>query len=161
MSRALPLLPLWAVRPVQSLSACTRVHFTFTLLTKQYSEGKFSLFPQNCSNSCNTLPSGLEEALLEVNHAILIFITNWVAFLTVRPASYTKNEMTRCITNISEQNCALPGYYAVTSGNSLTIFRDNLSCWVKNPNTFGFLTPEYVTERLSPNVGNKLALFAA
>jgi hypothetical protein len=26
-SRALPLLPLWAVRPVQSLSACTRVHF--------------------------------------------------------------------------------------------------------------------------------------
>jgi len=25
--RALPLLPLWAVRPVQSLSACTRVHF--------------------------------------------------------------------------------------------------------------------------------------
>jgi hypothetical protein len=29
--RAIPLLPLWAGRPVQSLSACTRVHFTFTL----------------------------------------------------------------------------------------------------------------------------------
>ena len=28
-SAAIPLLPLWAVRPVQSLSACTRVHFTF------------------------------------------------------------------------------------------------------------------------------------
>ena len=28
--RAIPLLPLWAVRPVQSVSACTRVHFTFT-----------------------------------------------------------------------------------------------------------------------------------
>ena len=27
-SRAIPLLPLWAVRPVQSLSTCTRVHFT-------------------------------------------------------------------------------------------------------------------------------------
>ena len=26
----IPLLPLWAVRPVQSLSACTRVHFSFT-----------------------------------------------------------------------------------------------------------------------------------
>ena len=25
-SRAIPLLPLWAIRPVQSLSACTRVH---------------------------------------------------------------------------------------------------------------------------------------
>jgi len=29
--RAIPLLPLWAVQPVQSLSACTRVHFSFTL----------------------------------------------------------------------------------------------------------------------------------
>ena len=29
-STAIPLLPLWAVRPVRSLSACTRVHFTFT-----------------------------------------------------------------------------------------------------------------------------------
>jgi hypothetical protein len=31
-STAVPLLPLWAVRPVQSLSACTRVHFTFLFL---------------------------------------------------------------------------------------------------------------------------------
>ena len=31
-SKAIPLLPLWAVRPVQSLSACTRVHFTFFFL---------------------------------------------------------------------------------------------------------------------------------
>jgi hypothetical protein len=29
--RAISLLPLWAVRPVHSLSACTRVTFTFTL----------------------------------------------------------------------------------------------------------------------------------
>jgi len=28
-SRIIPLLPLWVGRPVQSLSACTRVHFTF------------------------------------------------------------------------------------------------------------------------------------
>ena len=28
--RAIPLLPLWAVWPVQSLSASSRVHFTFT-----------------------------------------------------------------------------------------------------------------------------------
>jgi len=33
-SRALPLLPLWTIRPVQSLSACTRAHFTFTLHLK-------------------------------------------------------------------------------------------------------------------------------
>jgi hypothetical protein len=29
-SRAISVLPLWAVRPVQALSACTRVHFSFT-----------------------------------------------------------------------------------------------------------------------------------
>jgi hypothetical protein len=33
-SRATPLLHLWTVRPVQSLSACTRVHFTFTFILK-------------------------------------------------------------------------------------------------------------------------------
>ena len=29
---AIPLLPLWAVRPVQGLSACTRGHCTFTFI---------------------------------------------------------------------------------------------------------------------------------
>jgi len=29
-SRAIPVLPLWTVQSVQSLSACTTVHFTFT-----------------------------------------------------------------------------------------------------------------------------------
>jgi len=33
MSRAIPLLCLWAVRSVQSLSACTKVHFNFTNLS--------------------------------------------------------------------------------------------------------------------------------
>ena len=28
-SKAIPLLPLWPERPVQNLSVCTRVHFTF------------------------------------------------------------------------------------------------------------------------------------
>ena len=31
LSLPIPLLPLWTVRPVQSLSACTTLHFTFTL----------------------------------------------------------------------------------------------------------------------------------
>ena len=33
--RATPLLPIWAVRPVQSLSTCIRVHFTlyFNIIT--------------------------------------------------------------------------------------------------------------------------------
>jgi len=36
--RAVPLLPLWDVRPVQSLSACTRVHFVFTFFTVHHQE---------------------------------------------------------------------------------------------------------------------------
>jgi len=39
--RAIPLLPLWAVRSVQSLSACTRVHFTFYLLGETNSKTLF------------------------------------------------------------------------------------------------------------------------
>ena len=34
-SRAIPLLPLWTIRPVQCLSACTRVHCNFTLIRCQ------------------------------------------------------------------------------------------------------------------------------
>jgi len=30
--RAIPLLTLWAVRPVQSLISCTWVHFTFLII---------------------------------------------------------------------------------------------------------------------------------
>jgi len=41
-SRAIPLLPLWAVRPVQSLSACTGVQF------KQQSKGKDGKY-KNCN----------------------------------------------------------------------------------------------------------------
>ena len=46
-SRAIPLLPLWAVRPVQSLSACTRVHFTF-FCTQYYLFVAFSV--ETCRN---------------------------------------------------------------------------------------------------------------
>ena len=41
--RAIPLLPPWAVRPVQSLSACTRVHFTF--FTCRLTRGKEIRYP--------------------------------------------------------------------------------------------------------------------
>jgi hypothetical protein len=38
-SRAIPLLPLWAIRPVQSLGACTSLHFTLP-----YCSFYFSIF---------------------------------------------------------------------------------------------------------------------
>jgi hypothetical protein len=42
--RAIPLLPLWAVRPVHSISVCTRVHFIVTNMlliagTEELTEG--------------------------------------------------------------------------------------------------------------------------
>ena len=40
---AIPLLPLWAVRPVQSLNACTRVQFTFTFFGLDCAVIKLSL----------------------------------------------------------------------------------------------------------------------
>ena len=42
-SRAIPLLLLWAVRPVQSLSACTRVHFIFLRLLAGIAQSVYRL----------------------------------------------------------------------------------------------------------------------
>jgi len=53
--RAIPLLPLWAVRPVQSLSACTRMHFTFTFTFYQSPE----------------LQQALSAAILNLLHFVL------------------------------------------------------------------------------------------
>jgi hypothetical protein len=39
--KAIPLFPLWAARPVQSLSACTRVHFTFYAFYLKNVRGNF------------------------------------------------------------------------------------------------------------------------
>jgi len=49
-SRAILLLPLWAVRPVQSLRACTKVHFTFTLrLRIRAAQAPLPLTPSYCA----------------------------------------------------------------------------------------------------------------
>ena len=52
-----------------------------------------------------------------------------------------------------DENCALLGYYAASSGNSLPTFRDNLS-------VFGFLVLEEGTDMLSRNVGKELPFLA-
>ena len=41
---AIPLLPLWAIRPVQSLSTCTRVHFTLMTEAAGSSETSVHLY---------------------------------------------------------------------------------------------------------------------
>jgi hypothetical protein len=47
---AIPLLPLWAVQPVQSFSACTWVYLTFTFTMKQ--SGKICYIVSCCMTAC-------------------------------------------------------------------------------------------------------------
>jgi len=49
--RPIPLLPTWAVRPVQSLSACTRLHFTLPQCLH-----KGALYPTSVPAQGCTLP---------------------------------------------------------------------------------------------------------
>ena len=62
------------------------------------------------------------------------------------------------------ENVALLGYYAVSRGNLLRTFRDNLlvptSGFKNSKNKQGFLNPDNRTIRLSRNVGKKLPLLA-
>ena len=66
--RAIPLLPPWAVRPVQSLSACTKVHFTLLLTTegspslckilaflRRFSKSHLRLLPSFLLPDCSTI----------------------------------------------------------------------------------------------------------
>ena len=48
--RAIPLLPLWAVRPVQSLSACTRVTFSFTFASLKFKGNQHGIINLNYRN---------------------------------------------------------------------------------------------------------------
>jgi hypothetical protein len=63
-SRAIPPLPLWAVRPVQSPSVCTRVHFTlhFLRLSKIFGE-----YRPEISSLCNFLQSSANSYPLGTN----------------------------------------------------------------------------------------------
>jgi hypothetical protein len=61
------------------------------------------------------------------------------------------------MTYYMRENCALLGYYAVSSGNFLPPF----GITFRSHPPFGFLNPEDWTDTLSRNVGKKLPLLAA
>ena len=48
--RVIPLLPLWAVRSVQSLSVCTRVHFTLRIMNSTLNNISLTLFSVGTSH---------------------------------------------------------------------------------------------------------------
>ena len=77
--RAIHLLPLWAVRPVQSLSACTRV--TFTLLFFYF----VRKFQDSRLNNCLHLPQ---------------FPSNWISLGILKPNT-TNHNLSVCFININ------------------------------------------------------------
>ena len=107
--RAIPLLPLWAVRPVQSLSACTSVHFTIFFSPPQVTSMvrlTTPYFPHfyHGNVSQQTSPRNTHDALQRLTHCV---------------TSGFRHEV--------DENCALPGHYAASSRNSSPTFRYNLS----------------------------------
>jgi len=59
-----------------------------------------------------------------------------------------------------DENCALLGYSAASSGNFIPTFRDNLAVQFSVVKKVGFLTLEYGTNWFSRNVGIKYPLLA-
>jgi len=113
----MPLLPLCAVRPVQSLSACTRVHFTFTCTST----------PPMCRTAC-TVPQclyngaiylyiylyspyvtyGLYRATVPVQRCTLPFPVPLFPLCTVRPVQSHSARTTVYFTSVPVQRCTLP-----------------------------------------------------
>jgi len=86
-STAIPLLPLWTLRPVQSLSACTRVHFTFTFSHERvglylYSPyGPYGLYRASVPLQGCTLPLPLPLLLYTLNLNLnLTFYPNYICY---------------------------------------------------------------------------------
>jgi hypothetical protein len=69
--RAIPLLPLWAVRTVQSLSACTKVHFTFTFI--YYSKDRLNR-SHNKLHVFTIMPMDITIQNQSINSVQIIFV---------------------------------------------------------------------------------------
>jgi hypothetical protein len=132
-SRAIPLLPLWAVRPVQNLSACTRVLFTF-IFTKESNKtqtpGTFCtvmnpvLLCRNClSNSI--IEHGTKEFrwIIDVHnlklsrYQIVCLLYN-TCRSSASPVVHTRYRGTRIESRNSEQCYACLGVYICQWGSS-------------------------------------------
>jgi len=80
--RAIPLLPLWPLRPVQSLSACTGVHFTFTfysllLLGTTYFFAKFILNYYFLISTSVLLKVSVKHNLKSPSNGSTLYVWQW------------------------------------------------------------------------------------
>ena len=92
--RAIPLLPLWAVRPAQSLRACTRVHFIFFSFTCNF----LTLWPLNCAavsicfnvfNFCYCLIMSMLQYTLLLRYIALIQYISLLQYVSMPSISVT------------------------------------------------------------------------
>jgi hypothetical protein len=65
------------------------------------------------------------------------------------------------LTPPSEEDCILLGHYAACSGSFLPKLTGQIIGLIFKNFFFIFLTPDYRSDRLSRNVGNKVPLLAA
>jgi len=86
--RDIPLLPLWAVRPVQSLSACTRVHFTFTC-TSTPPMGRTACTEPQClyKGALYLFYLSLNPSLIQMNtiHVLMSRVLRYILILIFHP----------------------------------------------------------------------------
>ena len=106
-SRAIPLLSLWAVRPVQSLSACTRVHFTFvfTLLMRQWYQVRFGL---DEGEIVQTILVTFEKRHFDISHTLIkagnyLYSEARLKNFEVTASRRTQREKLDCKTIIKQQ----------------------------------------------------------
>jgi len=118
-SRAIPLLPLWAVRPVQSLSVCTRVHFSLPFFLKVRQTKELSCFylctPCLCKSlfaGCNIQRSDLltyvftpcSRVLLEKSTGCQHFMENRRYITTFASARHLSLSWARSVQSIPHPN---------------------------------------------------------
>jgi len=80
--RAIPLLPLWAVRPVQSLNACTRVTFTFLFFLL------YTWFDEPHPSPERSYPTRLITSV-HASYKRVIAFHNFHVFRTARTVAFT------------------------------------------------------------------------
>jgi hypothetical protein len=130
--RAIPLLPLWAVRPVQSLSACTRVHLPLPLHEHLFTSISISrwilLMKRNVSDKCYREHQDMRFILNNVFPKLCCLWDNVEKYCWTGQATYDNRAHTFCILD--------------TQG-----YRHTLRIW----NTYFFFTATTVT-RMRRNV---------
>ena len=105
-SRYIPLLPVWALRPVQSLGACTRVHFdfTFTHYFQALLKMKLQYGSRVQSSVLSFYDSYLAIFIIQVLRNLYAFVvSSW--FLEVPTFKILNN-----VSNFDENYC---GHYAI------------------------------------------------